>query len=73
MFRYKKLWARHQKSLRGLPNWKMALALKDSQLLGLGRIRSGSSGSSSRSISESFSPPIIQEEDEDEALAEAEF
>eukprot|EP00093_Oithona_nana_P000825 00825.XXX_3564_2293_1 [CDS] Oithona nana genome sequencing. len=26
---YKKLWAKHQKSLRGLPNWKLALAFKE--------------------------------------------
>ena len=56
--------------MRGLPDWKMALAFKDrsSRLLSRG---SSSSGSSSRSISECFSPEIIQEEDEDNALAEA--
>ena len=69
--RYKKLWAKHQKSLRGLPNWKLALAFKDSKVKGLRSPKtsmssnSSSSGRSSRSVSECFSPDIILEEPED--------
>ena len=48
-YRYKKLWAKHQKRLRGLPNWKLALAFKD------GKFCKGSPKSSSRSSSSSSS------------------
>ncbi len=71
--RYKKLWARHQKNLRGMPDWKMALACKDSSryahfTTSYKRVRS-TSGSSSRSLSESFTPEIIHEESEEELAA----
>ena len=49
IYRYKKLWAKHQKRLRGLPNWKLALAFKD------GKFCKGSPKSSSRSSSSSSS------------------
>ena len=53
--RYKKLWAKHQKSLRGLPNWKLALAFKERPFL-LSSNSNSTTSSSPRSLSECFSP-----------------
>ena len=67
VFRYKKLWARHQKNLKGCPNWKLALALKDSRLPKRLFDRSIST-SSAGSVSECRSPEVILEESEEEVL-----
>jgi hypothetical protein len=71
--RYKKLWAKHQKNVRGIPNWKTVLAFRDAKIplqrvLSSSHSNSVSSGSSSRSISECWSPDIILEEAEEEEL-----
>merc|ERR1712226_1481415 len=73
---YKKLWAKHQKRLRGLPNWKLALAFKDGKFCkgtsgspkSSRSSSSSSSGRSSRSVSDSecISSDIILEEPEAE-------
>ena len=52
-----------------MPNWKLALAFKDSKLGPPKRVRTGSTGSSSRSPSDCLSPEIIHEESEEELLA----
>ena len=53
-----------------MPSWKMALACKTGFSNKYSRSGSSSSGSSSRSISECFSPEIILEESEEELAAD---
>lgn len=68
---YKKLWAKHQKRLRGMPSWQTALAFRNvkigPKLFFNSSNSSNSSSSSSRTISESWPCPdiILEEADED--------